>query len=235
MPSAGDDLPAVMSDLAASKRDRCVVLILDQFERVTRGFPDSGAGRKSLVSLLSALRTGGETLKVISAAASDPQDSLYLMCLLEQKAQTITVPNFEERRVGKLIGILGRRTGRPFDPDVIQVLIKEYGRSMASSNPFSLAHIHTICSVLFTKPRRDRAAYEQILKDYRESLDKAINQYDVLNFVADCPSEEQRMLIRSIIRTVAQPCKEKIAEFLQDHFSQAPLPALSQSMPRNLE
>jgi hypothetical protein len=217
-------LKTTLEDLARSHPERRVVLALDQFERVVRRFPDSAAGQRELSLCLASLcGSGCANLTVILSAVDDPQ---YLKRLIEQRADMTDVPRFEGRRVGRIVRLLAGKAGVLLDADTVRDMVERYVESTSSSsaNPFTLAHIHAICHVLCAKPRVDLAIYQAVLGEHLASLDKAINQCDVMSFVEDCPLEEQRALLRNMLRIVSQRSKQEIAECLRDHFSELVVP-----------
>ncbi len=214
----GSDLATTLRRLAAARPQQRVILILDQFERVARRYQDNEAGRKELRSCLQTLcQAGGSNLTVVLVAVDDV---MYVKQLVPLGSEMIDVPRLEARRVGRIVRLLARGAGIRLDPQVIEAMTKRYMESVGSLNPFTLAHLQALGNLLCTKTHVDLAAYEEALGQHLEGLDRAINRYDILSSVEDCPLEEQRVLLRNILKIVSPSSRQGIAEFLRDHFTE---------------
>jgi hypothetical protein len=213
------DIKATVQNLAASQPARHIVLILDQFERVVSRFQAAGQELNSVVKNLGG--TGCNNLTVILVGEIDSQARIIL-CLNDLDIKYLYVKPIEARAVGRIVRLLAKKANAQFDPEVIQDLQTRYQESRGdeSKTPFTLAHVQAICNLLIENAITgqgllDRQALNGIIREHLDSLNRAINQFDILSFVEDLPLEEQRALLCRILRIVAEPGRTKIADYLK--------------------
>jgi hypothetical protein len=218
------DIPATLHNLAASEPARHAVLVLDQFERAVSRFPAAGPELNRLVKSLG--EAGCRNLTVIPVAEIDSQ-SRILLCLNTLKVDYLFVPPITALGVGLIVRLLAKKANARFDREVIQELQTRYQESLGDERktPFTLAHIQAICNLLFENAIAgqgglDSTALAGVVREHLDSLNRAINQLDILSFIEDLPLEEQRALLCRILRIVAEPGRTRIADYLKANLAE---------------
>ena len=171
-------------------------------------------------------QSGARNLTVIPAGEIDSR-SRILLCLNALRIDYLFVPPLDARRVGLIVRLVGKKANAQFDPEVIQELERRYEESNLDDRraPFSLSHVHAICSLLVEdaiagQGRLDRPALLAVIDEHLESLNRVITQFDILSSVEDLPLEEQRALVCRILRIVAEPGRTRIADYLRANLSE---------------
>ena len=215
---ADNDLATVLGEFGTIAPEKRVVLILDQFERFFRRFPDTDSGRREMSDALRKLgTTGAQNLTVVTAGIDDTP---YLKRIIEQRAEMIDVPRLEPKRVTRIVRILANKAGLVFEDRVVSALQERYTHSSPGPYAFTLAHIQALCSILYSRPQGNLKAWEEVMGEHLDSLNQAINQCDVLSFIEDCPFDEQRAILCKILRIVSEPGRGQIVDFLKNHFEE---------------
>jgi hypothetical protein len=233
LPAARGDIPAALRTLAASQPTRHAVLVLDQFERVVSRFQGAGPELNRFVRSLG--ESGCTNLTVVPVGEIDSQ-SRILLCLNALRIDYLFVPPIEARSVGLIVRLLAKKANARFDPEAIQELQTRYLESSMDERktPFTLAHVQAICNLLIENAIAgqgglDRPSLAGVIAEHLESLNRAINQFDILSFVEDLPLEEQRALLCRILRIVAEPGRTKIADYLKANLAELVRPRNLQS------
>lgn len=218
------DIPATLHNLAASQPARHAVLVLDQFERAVSRFQAAGPELNRLVKSLG--EAGCQNLTVIPVAEIDSQ-SRILLCLNALKIDYLFVPPITALGVGLIVRLLAKKANARFDPEAIQELQTRYQESLGDERktPFTLAHVQAICNLLIENAiagqgELDSTALAGVVREHLDSLNRAINQFDILSFVEDLPLEEQRALLCRILRIVAEPGRTRIADYLKANLAE---------------
>jgi hypothetical protein len=216
--TAAGDLAAALRALAASVPDRRVVLVLDQFERVLPRFRDERDLAPCLKSLCGA---AADNLSIVLVGETDPS---LLLCLNMLGIRCLVVPPLEPRAVSRIVRMLAQSAGTQFDPAVVEAIGTRYSESRFDSKktPFTLAHVQAVCSLMMADAaagRRglDLVALEEALKSHLDSLNRAINEFDILSVVEDFPFEELRAVVCGILRSVPEPGRTQIFDYLWDN------------------
>ena len=224
VPAVPGDIPATLRNLAATQPARHAVLVLDQFERAVLRFQTAGPELNRFVKSLG--EAGCQNLTVIPVGEIDSQAKI-LLCLNKLRIEYLPVEPIKARGVGLIVRLLAKKANARFDPEVIQELQTRYQEAIGDDRktPFTLAHVQAICSLLIENAIAgqcglDRTALTGVLKEHLESLNRAINEYDILSFVEDLPLEEQRALLCRILRIVAEPGRTRIADYLKDNLAE---------------
>lgn len=224
IPVVPGDIPATLRSFAAAKPDRHIVLVLDQFERVVAKYL---LDQRELTCCVQGFRDlACQNLTVIPVSEPD-KTGRYFTCLNDLGIKFIDVPFLEARKVGRIVEVLAKHAGARFDPRVIEALRTKYQDSMIPEHektPFTLAHVQAICNLLIEgaiagQSELDELALTQVMQEHLVSLNRAINEYDILSFVEDFPLEEQRALLCRILRIVAEPGRSRIADYVRANLS----------------
>src|SRR6185295_14258092 len=116
------------------------------------------------------------------------------------------------------LAVVGRQAGKAglaFDPELLTAL-----RAKLTESYFTLAHLQTICYLLAEKSAAGRKSYAALIgSDLESSLDSAIRDSDVMNFVEDFPAAHERKLVRSFLKIVSEPSRRTIAAHIRDRFA----------------
>jgi hypothetical protein len=179
--------------------------------------------------------SGCNNLTVILVGEIDSR-SLILLCLHDLGIEYRFVPPLPARRVGLIVRLLAKKANARFDPEVIQEMQKRYQEASADQGktPFTLTHVQAICNLLIEnaiagQSGLDRPALDEVVKEHLDSLNRAINEFDILSFVEDLPLEEQRALLCRILRIVAEPGRTRIADYLKANLADLLRPRSPQS------
>ena len=200
--------------LAPRDASRRVILVLDQFERVLQEYSRNDRGWQQLAQLFRALCNHGLPWLTVIFVSVDPKGLYYTLIVKSQlNFDPDVVKPLPPRAVAAIVNRAARRSGFSFDPEVVRALVKKLADPKLT---FTLAHLQAICHLLVRSGSLDEEKYRQhITRNLEEDLDKAINASDFLNCVEDLPLPEGRDLLRSLMKVVSEPSKERIASFLK--------------------
>ena len=208
---------AALQKLAASTTQH-VVVVLDQFERVLPYQPRTSGG-EGLKCVRDLVDSACPNLTVI-CVSTDEKEIAFGLWPLANSIDHLMLRELEPGQVGNLIRALATDSGYAFASEIVQEIQAEYARGLGSDRHFSLAHVHAICHVLCERGATDPDYYRELLQNERATLELAINRCDIINFIEDVPREEERSLLRDIIRLVSHPeCNEKIVKYIREHVS----------------
>jgi hypothetical protein len=223
----GRDLAAVepraaLEELAAAK-GRHVVLVLDQFERVLRSLAEAEDGAARVVALMNALAAGDRERVTLLFIALYDNSYVELMWKagLPLTPQHVQVKPFTPQEALAVVGQQADQAGLRFEPEILDAL---HGRFAEHTGPdgatsFTLAHLQAICYLLVRRAGSARQSYASLIgSDVESSLDSAIRECDVMNFVEDFPL--RRDLLRRIMKIVPDPSRRTIAEHIRDRFAE---------------
>ena len=215
------DLETTLRALADAEPKR-VILVLDQFERVARRFPDTSTGRQDFISLLRRFRVDDcDNLTTVLVAVDESSYLIPLMGLIgEGWVEHVDVARFEARDVEKIVRFLAQQVGLSFDDQVIEAIAKRYEETQNADRPFTLAHVQAICHILGNSESLGMDTYESVMRKDLEALDQVINEHDILSFVEDFPLPEERTLITNLIKIVSRRSKGRIAHFIKEHYGE---------------
>jgi len=195
-----------------------VVLILDQFERVVRRFDKRPKGRTEFLALMKgfvAAIPDGMTVVFVSTS-----DELFLSTLitLGLAQHCMTIQPLESQAIGTVIQNLAQSAGLPLDPDSTKQLLDRYDNSDLAE-PFTLAHVNAVCHLLYDSGDMSPAGLKRTLDDHGETLNRIINQYDVIGFFEDIPLDEKaRALLPRMMKVISKEGQKNMAECLASHF-----------------
>jgi hypothetical protein len=213
----GRELPDLLGALVTP--DSRVVLVLDQFERVVRSFPETAAGRQQLRQWIERLdRSTPDGVTVLCVGPST--DSNYLIVLNQLGAVNELIDPFEPRHVRRMIGALSRKAGIVFEREAVEAVVKKYADTQGTRRPFTLTHVQALCHLLCTSSRIDVSAVERVEREELNSLDLVLNEYDLFGLMEDVPFESQQSVLRQVTKFIADPGRQKLAFCLQQKFSE---------------
>jgi hypothetical protein len=214
---AGRELPDLLGALATPGSR--VVLVLDQFERLVRSFPESASGRQQLKAWIERLdRSTPAGVTVICVGPST--DSNYLIALNQLGIVSELIDPFEPRHVRRIISALSRKAGIVFEREAVDAIVRRYDASQGTRRPFTLTHVQALCHLLCTSSRIDVAAVERVERDELASLDLVLNEYDLFGLMEDVPFESQQSVLRQVTKFISDPGRQKLADCLQHKFSE---------------
>jgi hypothetical protein len=208
-------------DALAPADGRHLVLVLDQFERVLQTHSRNDQGWQQLAPLFRGLCQHGRpwlTVLFVSVEGEGLYYKLIVKARLVEPIEPDEVKALPPRLVEAIVQRSSLRSGFGFEPEVVRALVEKLG---SSGRRFTLAHLQAICYLLVKNGWLDEAQYRQhIGHDLEGALDAAINACDFLNYVEDLPLREGRCLLRSIMKVVSEPSKQRIAAFLKERFAE---------------
>jgi NAD-dependent SIR2 family protein deacetylase len=212
-----NDLGAALQALAPAAGPR-FYLVLDQFERVVRPYDRRPRGREQFRAFLTRLRGITPAMMTVIFVVRN-EGVLFLSTLIDLKvAQDCTTVDCDSEIVGEVIRKIVERAGLGFDPGIIQLLQDRCGNSSATE-PFTLAHVTAVCHLLCDSGRLDVTSVQRILAEHENTLNRIINQYDVIGFVEDIPYDERaRVLLPRIMKVISEEGRQNLAECLTSHF-----------------
>ena len=203
----------VLRSLADSAKMQ-VVVVLDQFERIVSE-PGATAEFSPGMRLLEINRPN-LTLVCVS---TDERNALMEVVQLAGRTDNMVLGEISAPEVGQIIGKIAALGDRPIAPEIVQLIEDQYKRGATTEQGrLSLAHVQAICYLLYERNLSDADAYQNLIRDCYSTLDLAISQYDIINFIEDVPDTEERVLLRNIILVVSHPeCNQKIVSFVREH------------------
>jgi hypothetical protein len=221
------DLPATLRWVTERAKGRRVVLVLDQFERVAAGLDlETEGGKRDLDQFLGSQlfpACGGKlTLVPVVDSVEFPLLRLTTPC---NRAgipyDVVECEAFERQAVADIIRELARKGGVEFDGLVMDEMIRKYEdtRKDDKDKRFTLAHIQAICHILVSSGRTTHADYRTAFENNLAALNAAINQYDIISFVEDCPFPDT-VWLRNMIKVPLRENKERIAWFIKEHYTE---------------
>jgi len=221
------DLTAALQKLAPPNGPR-FYLLLDQFERVVRPFEQKPGGREDFRRFLERLMVLTPTTMTIVYIARESESNLFLSTLFSLRippkqcfpinCDASTIADV----IGKLAALVDEEVG--FDPAIVERLQKEHDE--AKEGPFTLAHVSAVCHLLCDEGKLDVPTLDRVLAENRESLNRMINEYDIIGFIEDIPFDaEARALLARMIKVVSKEGRQNLAECLTTHFAEL-FPAL---------
>jgi hypothetical protein len=198
-----------------------VVVILDQFERVLTASRQAGAGVDHAADCLGDLLGMKRDNLTLVCVSTENTELAYAMLPLTDQVDHLRLRDVDAGQLQSILARLCSEAGIQFPPEVIAAIINEYVRGLELGQRFSLAHVNAVCHLLCDRPRPDLETFRTVLRDERARLDLAINRSDILNFIEDFSNEDERALLRDIIRVVSHPeCNEKIVNYVRKHASE---------------
>ncbi|MGH9360364.1 MAG: hypothetical protein ACRD2T_00495, partial [Thermoanaerobaculia bacterium] len=137
--------------------------------------------------------------------------------------QHVQVKPFTPEEALAVVGRQAEQAGVRLEPEILDALrgklAEHAGPDGASS--FTLAHLQAICYLLVRRAGSARQSYASLIgSDLESSLDSAIRECDVANFVEDFPLRNERDLLRRIMKIVSEPSRRTIAEHIRDRFAE---------------
>ncbi len=219
------DLATALQALASTAGPRFYV-VLDQFERVIRPYGQMPNGQEEFSALLQRLISSiPETLTMIYVAT---ETEIFLPTLIELKiSQNCQMVRCESAVVANVINKLTAQAGITFEQAVIEQLQMGCGKS-DPREPFTLAHVTAICHLLCDSGDLSIASLGRILEDHGDTLNRIINQYDVMGFIEDIPFDAAaRALLPRMLKVISKEARRSfggspalVAECLTSHFGE---------------
>lgn len=215
---AGEGVAGALAALAPQDPARRVVLVLDQFERVLQAHSRNDQGWQQLGPVFRTLCEHGLPWLTVIFVSVDAE-GLYYKLIVKSRVdiEPVEVAPLPPRLIAAIVQRSARCSGFSFDPEVVREMAE---RVANSAQRFTLAHLQAICYLLVKNGWLDGDQYRQhVSRDLEAALDSAINASDFLNYVEDLPLREGRCLLRSLMKVVSEPSKQKIAGFLKERFA----------------
>lgn len=215
--SSAPDLAVAFQALVEGVPGR-VVIILDQFERVVRRFDKRVKGRQEFQALLKTFVAAiPDRMTVLFVSTTD---ELFLTTLisLNLAQHCMTIQPLESPAVDRIIQHLAAPSGLAFDTESVKQLLDRYDSSDLAE-PFTLAHVNAVCHLLYDSGDMSPAGLKRTLEDHGETLNRIINQYDVIGFFEDIPLDEKaRALLPRMMKVISKEGRKNMAECLASHF-----------------
>ena len=214
-----------------------VIVVLDQFERVLAQQPKPGVAREVLRCLRLLAEADCPNLSVVCVSTSTDEKGIAMALLqafnqLASQVDFAMISDLDGAQVGEIIQETAKRGSIEMADAIVKEILDQYSAGLDSDQPFSLAHVQTLCHILCESNPGDLDLCRKVLRDQRPALDLAINRCDIINFIEDVPNTEERSLLRDLIRLISHPeCNEKIINYVRDHVSGkwAPLAAAARA------
>jgi hypothetical protein len=222
----GLDLPGALGRLAESSPDRKVLLILDQFERVTQRLAYATKPGKRVVSdfLNQKLFRGlSDNLILVLVATDEAGLGTWLpqQCYNANIAvKPLYLQAFTGDDIVRIMEEVAADAGFQFDRKIIEELAKWYEQYKDSPLPdkrFTLTHIQAICHILAGSRNVTYDAYTAAFHQNLGALNQAINVSDITSFVEDCAWPNSAWC-RNMIKVPLQESKDQIAAFVKAHY-----------------
>jgi len=192
-------------------------LILDQFERVVRPYEQKPKGREEFVAFLKGLMAQTPPAMTIVYVATESVLLLSTVMALGV-AQHYTTVKCDAATIGKVIHKLAEQAGIGLDPEIIQQFQDRCGDP---KEVFTLAHVSAVCHLLCDAGKLDTLTLKRILEDHQDTLNRMINQYDVIGFIEDIPFDAAaRALLPRMLKVVSKEGRQNLAECLTSHFGE---------------
>jgi hypothetical protein len=193
--------------------DKHIVIVLDQFERIVDGFPETENGRRQLAACLAALADcAGSNMSFVCVGV---ETVMYFKALTKTPYGYIEIPRLSHRLVGPIISRLARHAGIEFQPDVIRKIVSLY-----KETTFTLAHIQAVCNFLASSAHVDMASFDNVLQNERDALDVALNVHEIVSRVEDIPDDAGgRNLFRKVMKIIPHESKKFLARHLHENFA----------------
>jgi len=201
-------------------------IVLDQFERVIRPYGQMPNGQEEFSAMLQRLISSiPETLTIIYVAT---ETEIFLPTLIELKlSQNCQMVKCEPAVVAKVINKLTAQAGITLEQAIVEKLQLCCGKS-DPREPFTLAHVTAICHLLCDSGDLSIASLERILEDHGDTLNRIINQYDVMGFIEDIPFDAAaRALLPRMLKVISKEARRSsggspalVVECLTSHFGE---------------
>jgi len=228
------ELPVALRSIAEQDADRRTVLLLDQFERVTRRFQlSSRAGAKNLLAFIKdeLLRDEYPNLTlvlVVTETEDQPGGKLYRGAHeAGRDASLVECLPLAKEDVAEIITALAQQVGVEFDPQIIEELTQRYETAHRAANRdrrFTLAHVQAVCHILAGTSRVDYGTFKRAFDKNLEALNQAINVCEIISFVEDFAWPDSAWL-RNMIKVPLKESREQIARFIKENHLEL-LPAM---------
>jgi len=114
------------------------------------------------------------------------------------------------------------KAGLRFEPEILAALRAKFDEHPGEDGSrFTLAHLQAICYLLAERVAEGARSYASLIgSELETSLDAAIRECDIMNFVEELPGRYDRMLLRGIMKMVPEPSRRSIAAYVRDHFAE---------------
>jgi hypothetical protein len=212
------DLGAALQALAPPAGSR-FYLVLDQFERVVRPYGKNLRGRREFSEFLArVMALTPDMMTIIYVNRNEGVLFLETLTDLGVQQDSVTV-RCDTAIIGEVIRKLAERAGIGFDPEIIQQLQDLCDKS-EEEKPFTLAHVNAVCHLLCDKGKLDPPALRGILAAHLDTLNRIINEYDVIGFVEDIPFDEAARALLPRMLKVSKEGRQNLAECLKSHFGE---------------
>jgi len=217
--SPASDLSTALRALAPPAGSR-FYLVLDQFERVVRPYEQKPRGGQEFVAFLKhVMELTPDLMTIIYVVRSE--SGLFLSTLIELGvSQHCAMLKCEGAIIGEIIRKLAQQASIGFDPEIIHQLQDRCDNS-DPKEPFTLAHVNAICNLMCDSGSLDSPTLQRTLADNLDTLNRLINQYDIIGFVEDIPfNEAARALLPRMMKVISKEGRQNLAECLSGHFKE---------------
>jgi hypothetical protein len=221
----GPGMTGAFDRLAAETPGKRVVLFLDQFERFTDRFDVStDSGGEELVALCKPVLAGPLAVTVVPIVRDEkPPLVPALMQLCAQagvKVQVVPCKAFAGEQLAKVIQEIATAADIHLDQRIIDELLSNYTATKPRSDEkFTLAHVQAVCHILAATQTLDYDSYRRAFESNVNALHQAINVCDIIGFVEDL-SWPNDVWLRNMIQVTLRESKERIAEFIKQHYDE---------------
>jgi NAD-dependent SIR2 family protein deacetylase len=201
-----------------------VVLVLDQCERIVDA-PGAASDASAGVQLLKVDRPN---LTVLCVGTSET-NSLMEAVNLKEANEAVVILGLEvipAKDLAALMGAIAALADYAIAPEIMTIIESKYvqginyEKSGEQARSMSLAHVQSLCYLLYERNVADVASFQNLLNECYPTIDGAISRSDIINFIEDVPDSDERVLLRNIIRVVSHnDCNQKIISFVREHVS----------------
>ncbi len=216
----GKDLDTALSEVKANTSKRLLVFF-DQFERVIHGCGARDADIETLVNVMRCLAKNSDHR--LTPVFITLQEEAFSGLLLENFKRELDKWDFERMRPldGKtlydVIQKLASKAGVELDPHTIERLCKRY-----EENPkFTLTHVQTLCYYHVNGFDQDFGDYDSLPNPgLSAALDSVTEDSNLMDLIDEL-SQEERALIRSVMKKVCDPGASirRVIDFMKSNFS----------------
>lgn len=198
-----------------------LVIVFDQFERVVKACAGSDEDGERLAKLLRRLGAVPADRITFLFAAVNENEYYKLMWTAGLNPPHIEVKSLTAEEAISVVERQASQASLRFEADILVALRgKCEEKGPAGVSTFTLAHLQAICYLLALRAGADRQSYASLIgSELESSLDSAIRECDIMNFVEDLPAKQERKLLRVIMRIVSEPSRRIIAAHIRDRFA----------------
>jgi hypothetical protein len=217
------ELARILAELKQRFEGVRTVLVLDQFERITRVLADapSETTTKGLDALRSLLEHCDDRFCVVFVSVREERLWQVFYVTLKTMVETEEVVPLEPQCVASILQQSARLGGTTLDAKVVDMVVRNYADSLRSAKhgEFTLTHVQTLCYYLIRGSARQwdgRGSPASMVAALESAKD---NSLTLIELIDDLPGEE-RGILRTVLKIVCDPDRDNqsLIKLLRDRF-----------------